>query len=587
MGLDPQDNGYHDNRREGSAGDHDGDRLTNREEYLLGTHPCLADSDRDGVDDGDEVRLYGSNPTKKDASPPVLVATLPLSGHLFGGSRWVPLGKDGAILSASPRGDTTWEFEIEKAGVYRIDLSGHSVAARAPSPEVPVSVKVDGIRLGEGYLAGGPALTRLSFMTSWLGAGRHTVTMTNHNVRAGVSLAVVSLQILAQTGDDLNGNGLPDWLESYYLPLNKIQVRSEGHATSPACIEGAARFFEDLTIRDGDDEIVPSRGIGKRWFANVPLDPSGKGKPLKITYEGGVFEESPTIAWKATNLLDGVERRFVRLGDSMRLTAHDPLSAPAGSSFRLSSDGSPLHEGPSSEPWVMTFDAEGDRELEVEVSGPDGSTRSAKVTIAVIDTDLGPDFHVPANFGRKWIPRKLAPEVRLESDENLTLTEIPWASGEPRSFEAMFSVTRGTSGRALARLPDGGAVLDTAVLHGFFLAPSTWTGYHKVIRTLADGTRVVRIVMIIDGEIPPDLSLWMQMYVPDAVFANGGSWLHLTAADFDENGRTEIDIYKAPGDGVPYVCHWIRPFSDGPGETGPDGEPLSSTQAELPTEPEE
>ena len=86
---------------------------------------------------------------------------------------------------------------------------------------------------------------------------------------------------------------------------------------------------------------------------------------------------------------------------------------------------------------------------------------------------------------------------------------------------------------------------------------------------------------------PPDLSLWMQMYVPDAVFANGGSWLHLTAADFDENGRTEIDIYKAPGDGVPYVCHWIRPFSDGPGETGPDGEPLSSTQAELPTEPEE
>ncbi|NQZ07055.1 MAG: DUF4214 domain-containing protein [Algicola sp.] len=46
--------------------DLDGDGLTNVEEYIADTDPRNADSDDDGLSDGDEVNLYGSNPNNSD-----------------------------------------------------------------------------------------------------------------------------------------------------------------------------------------------------------------------------------------------------------------------------------------------------------------------------------------------------------------------------------------------------------------------------------------------------------------------------------------------------------------------------------------
>jgi hypothetical protein len=101
-------------------------------------------------------------------------------------------------------------------------------------------------------------------------------------------------------------------------------------------------------------------------------------------------------------------------------------------------------------------------------------------------------------------------------------------------------------------------------VESFYFAPSSVTGNSSVIRTLPDGTRVVRVIYAIDGKVPPDLSIWIQMYVTDAIFANGDSWYELTAADFNENGEASLEILKAPGLGTPYVCHWINPFMESP-----------------------
>jgi hypothetical protein len=57
---------------QGGAGDFDSDGLTNLEEFGLGTVPTLPDTDGDGVSDGDEVNVYGINPTfsnKGDVGP--------------------------------------------------------------------------------------------------------------------------------------------------------------------------------------------------------------------------------------------------------------------------------------------------------------------------------------------------------------------------------------------------------------------------------------------------------------------------------------------------------------------------------------
>jgi hypothetical protein len=102
----------------------------------------------------------------------------------------------------------------------------------------------------------------------------------------------------------------------------------------------------------------------------------------------------------------------------------------------------------------------------------------------------------------------------------------------------------------------------TGWVHSLQLSTANQTGDAIVIGTLPDGTRVVEVSYIIDGPIPDDLSIWVRLYVTDAVFANGLTWLRLTAADFDENGVARFNVYKAPGTGTPYVCHWILPYAD-------------------------
>ncbi len=65
-GLDPNDDGT-TNPTNGASGDLDSDGLINIDEYTLGTDPQNADTDGDGLTDGDEVHIYGSNPLLVDS----------------------------------------------------------------------------------------------------------------------------------------------------------------------------------------------------------------------------------------------------------------------------------------------------------------------------------------------------------------------------------------------------------------------------------------------------------------------------------------------------------------------------------------
>lgn len=46
--------------------DYDSDQLNNKQEYLARTDPCESDTDGDGLDDGDEVNVYTTNPNLLD-----------------------------------------------------------------------------------------------------------------------------------------------------------------------------------------------------------------------------------------------------------------------------------------------------------------------------------------------------------------------------------------------------------------------------------------------------------------------------------------------------------------------------------------
>lgn len=66
LNTDPLKQDTDDNDVKDSEEDFDEDRLTNIEEYLLGTDPFSCETDGDGLLDGDEVNIYGTDPLNPD-----------------------------------------------------------------------------------------------------------------------------------------------------------------------------------------------------------------------------------------------------------------------------------------------------------------------------------------------------------------------------------------------------------------------------------------------------------------------------------------------------------------------------------------
>lgn len=66
IGSNPADAYSLDSTLSDGEYDNDQDELSNYEEYLLGTDPLRADSDFDGLSDGDEVNVYGTDPLIPD-----------------------------------------------------------------------------------------------------------------------------------------------------------------------------------------------------------------------------------------------------------------------------------------------------------------------------------------------------------------------------------------------------------------------------------------------------------------------------------------------------------------------------------------
>ena len=541
----------------GPQGDPDRDRYTNAEELALGTNPNNLDTDGDGISDYDELHTYKTNPLVKDTIPPVELQSFPLTSAIFPTPMSWMSAKDGSLKSVSRRGSLSFEFEVEKPGICILEIVAASVSATSYNPPIPFLAEVNGVTIGSASASTSKAT--FSWMTPWLSAGKHTFTVNNRNLRAGSSLVLQSVKLLRHDGEDKDGNGVVDWLENILLRNNSINAATLSSATSPACIEGFARFAGDVSLKVSDEEIKLRSGIASGWYANVPLDKMKK-TALHATFEGGTLNQTLDIEWLETDLLSCPPKLIVRVGDSLKVRAQ---SEGEKSSYLISCDGEKVANVEADGCSILTFGAAGEHKIIVQSSDQSASAQRT-ITVSAVSADFGGTFDVASGSTRKWNLPGVPRELFLQADPILTLKDLDRKPGQDRIVNVTSSAPLAANPVVLARLYDGGPIVASTVVESFYFAPASVTRNSSVIRTLPDGTRVVRVTYAIDGKVPSDLSIWIQLYVTDAVFANGDSWYELTAADFNENGEASLEILKAPGLGTPYVCHWINPFMESP-----------------------
>ncbi len=325
-GLDPNDNGLLDRERQGEFGDFDGDGLSNRDEFQAGTNPALADTDGDGINDSDELRAYGTNPLLADAPSEAITTTVGLSSYSSSSNVWVEVL--GSLISDAFRGKIAWNFNVTEAGVYVVQ-AGTTLVGNVRDHEVlDIAVSIDGDYIGRySMVYGNDHKALLRAVTPHLTVGMHNVEFFIDNYIGRRTVQIDSMDVRKPFGVDANSDGMVDWIADTLAEIDYVLPHAAGSVTSPACIEGSARLPQSVLI--GANNALAGGDLN-HWYFDMPLNVDGTATGYTVTYDSGVTD-SGTVSWLETNVLDGGEVN-VRVGDELRLTAHD---GSASGSFDL------------------------------------------------------------------------------------------------------------------------------------------------------------------------------------------------------------------------------------------------------------
>jgi hypothetical protein len=433
-GLSSTDNGYYDISRQGERGDYDGDGLTNREEYLLGTNPTNSDTDGDGVSDGAEANTYGTNPLVSNTVADTFLNTVGLAGYVNSSTPWSMTS--GGLIANTFRGEATWNFTVPSAGFWLFRLNTELMGLTFGNEEVPVVVKVDGKVVVRSKIRYSSAkLGMLQALTPWLTAGNHQVTIAVDNMFARRTVKLVSLQLYNPANP------------SATLALgNRVFSRPTTTRTSPGYLEGNARDSSSVTVNGS----AVSEGMGNgHWFTNVNLADQTTAQSHTIHFETG-SDTIGTFTWQATNVMDA-EVLTIRQGDTLRLGAFSSnLALTAYLSF--SNGGSASLSGAATT--LRTFTGTGTEFITATLS----SGASATLTVNVIGSPVfaTPVFDVLEGGQRALFIEPIAPEIAFEmpADRGRMLVA---KSAQTATLTIMPSMT--DSFGIAARLYAGGPIL--------------------------------------------------------------------------------------------------------------------------------
>jgi hypothetical protein len=537
-----------------AAADPDRDGLANLEEYLAGTNPLVFDTDSDGVSDGEEVLSVLSDPLSSDFNGTfTTVATINGADASVVAGQWEPWGT--TIEGLSGRGVIEYVFTNTVPGVSRLVVEGTQVNTLTTRNKFKIIANFDGEYLGAGVMTAVPETTgSVHFYTPWLTSGPHRVRLEWDNVYEGTILRVNQLLIQSAGGPDVNGNGLPDWLDHRLARTCSLSSTNAASFVSPLCVEGAGKFLSGMNVLSSaaTNALTPQHLEGGRWYANMPLCATGE-TVIAVTFEQGASCYTQTVVWNPRNVLDGGSL-ILRQGDSLKLAA-----TPVGETSGVAR----ITVGSVTSCWSQAGEATIQPFVSAGVFAVTGifSNENGVIENTLQVRVLGGGF--PTNepicwWGkiRGWDCPTLPQAAVVESKTTVATSIASLMGGGGRRLNLTATEGDGTH-YVTARIATNGPVLDSRKLSVTWLRATVEGGFY-LLNVLADGTQLTEDTLH-TGSFPQTGRIRMNIWTAGAVFEDGTLVNWVEPSQLDGVGAYRYRMLVAPGR-TRVACHSIAVF---------------------------
>lgn len=545
-GLDPADNGVLDPVKQGEWGDYDGDRLTNHQEYLLGTNPTNGDSDGDGASDFDEINFYRTSPTSSNSIAHVAADPVDLTSYNPQNTSGTWQVFDGGLLGEVFRGHIEWSFTVPQDGWWMLNLKGRLRGKLRTFEELPIGVQVDDLGVAPQtmtFVNGNPS--ELKVVMPYLTAGSHRVRFEIDNNMGRRTLQIQALEVLSTGGFDGDGNGRSDWLDAILASGNTLAPGAVESVVSPAFVEGAVRHVGGVVGSAGGTAFPIQRGLGDlHWYANVPLAQNG-ATPISVQFEGGAVTQTRSVEWTRWNALGGTNLT-VRAGDAVKIGAWTSPSDAGSSTITVAGTGHPGIAAATGS-FVHTFSTAGN--FTVAVTHSSGATASRTITV------VGADFGQQQAFYADWATWRTFATVPtalwVDAEPSLVIASRK-ASGSGQQLQLLAG--RHGSHALVARLSANGPIVNLGAVQTVGIADALQNDAVEFIGSTADGSRILRSPVVVT-DLPPGGRVVITIFRAGVTFLDGTTVRTLTAADFNE-GVVYLDFLYPAGMSGGY-CHYI------------------------------
>jgi len=389
--------------------------------------------------------------------------------------------------------------------------------------------------------------TRKTWYLPYLKAGNHSVKIVWNNALHERQLLIKALSFSSLAGEDLNVNGVKDWIEAKWNQVCTVSDVTTS-LTSPVCLEGSGQFTNFMSISSG--ETVNS-AINGNWYTNIHLS-SNTITNFNVSFQNNVYAVNKSITWTATHIPSAVEIK-IRLGDALLLNPNPVGSYNAGT---ISISGVTVNVSANTS-LPYTFNIAGENEVTAEYTDRFGVTQIKTLTVNVVDINL-PTATVPVLTGvarEVGLMNYLPAGAVYDADAGIS----SWIESNANNVSITESLVIGH--KVLVRLYEKGPILGALKIQGVMVAGAGQANFY-VSDVLEDGTKVTDL-WLVANPITEEMLLRVDIFLPGVTFSDGSISKTLTKSDFDQLHKNVLTFLKGPGISHTAACHHIYWYDNG------------------------